>query len=179
MITNWSHGDQKVRFRIPVGVAYGSDLAKVKEALLEVARNHPATLSDPEPKVFFESFGDSALNLELVVWSAEMSFRPRSSAGILTLPSIRPSANAVSSCLFRSVTFTSVPAVCLSDALDRGAAMKMTSSRGQLDERLRPTHALYPRTSPSANAVVEVFRPLSETPEKVRLTGPLDCFDLK
>jgi small-conductance mechanosensitive channel len=27
--------------------------------------------------VFFESFGDSALNLELVVWSAEMSFRPR------------------------------------------------------------------------------------------------------
>ena len=77
-ITNWSHGDQKVRFRIPVGVAYGSDLGKVKEALLEVARNHPATLSDPEPKVFFESFGDSALNLELVVWSAEMSFRPRS-----------------------------------------------------------------------------------------------------
>ena len=77
-ITNWSHGDQKVRFRIPVGVAYGSDLAKVKAALLEVARNHPATLSDPEPKVFFESFGDSALNLELVVWSAEMSFRPRS-----------------------------------------------------------------------------------------------------
>ena len=77
-ITNWSHGDQKVRFRIPVGVAYGSDLAKVKAALLEVARNHPATLPDPEPKVFFESFGDSALNLELVVWSAEMSFRPRS-----------------------------------------------------------------------------------------------------
>jgi small-conductance mechanosensitive channel len=76
-ITNWSHGDQKVRFRIPVGVAYGSDLATVKEALLEVARNNPATLSDPEPRVFFESFGDSALNLELVVWSVEMSFRPR------------------------------------------------------------------------------------------------------
>jgi len=42
-----------------------------------VARSHPAALSDPEPRVFFESFGDSALNLELVVWSAEMSFRPR------------------------------------------------------------------------------------------------------
>jgi hypothetical protein len=76
-VTNWSHGGQKVRFRIPAGVAFGSDLARVKEALLEVARNHPATLSDPEPRVFFESFGDSALNLELVVWSAEMSFRPR------------------------------------------------------------------------------------------------------
>jgi small-conductance mechanosensitive channel len=76
-ITNWSHGDQKVRFRIPVSVAYGSDVESVKEALLGVAREHPATLSDPEPTVFFESFGDSALNLELVVWSAEMSFRPR------------------------------------------------------------------------------------------------------
>jgi small-conductance mechanosensitive channel len=76
-ITNWSHGDAKVRFRIPVGVAYGSDLATVKEALLEVARNHPAALSNPEPSVFFESFGESTLNLELVVWSAEMSFRPR------------------------------------------------------------------------------------------------------
>jgi small-conductance mechanosensitive channel len=76
-VTNWSHGDQKVRFRIPVGVAYGSDLERVKEALLEAARKHPAALSNPEPSVFFESFGDSALNLELVVWSAEMSFRPR------------------------------------------------------------------------------------------------------
>jgi hypothetical protein len=46
--------------------------------------------------------------------------------------------------------------------------MKMTSSRPQLDERLRPTHAPYPRTSPSANAVVEVFRPLSERPENYR-----------
>jgi small-conductance mechanosensitive channel len=76
-IINWSHGDQKVRFRIPVGVAFGSDLEKVKEALLEVAKEHPAVLTMPEPTVFFESFGESALNLELVVWSAEMSYRPR------------------------------------------------------------------------------------------------------
>jgi small-conductance mechanosensitive channel len=76
-ITNWSHGDQKVRFRIPVGVAHGSDLEKVKQALLEVAKQHPAVLAAPEPTVFFESFGASSLNLELVVWSAEMSFRPR------------------------------------------------------------------------------------------------------
>ena len=76
-ITNWSHGDQKVRFRIPVSVAYGTDLDLVREALLEVARGHPRALSEPEPTVFFEAFGDSALNLELVVWSAEMSYRPR------------------------------------------------------------------------------------------------------
>jgi small-conductance mechanosensitive channel len=76
-VTNWSHGDQKVRFRIPVSVAYGSDLDKVKEALLQVAKQHPSVLTAPEPTVFFDSFGDSALRLELVVWSAEMSYRPR------------------------------------------------------------------------------------------------------
>jgi small-conductance mechanosensitive channel len=76
-VTNWSHGDQKVRFRIPVSVAYGSDLGKVKEALMQVAKRHPSVLTAPEPTVFFDSFGDSALRLELVVWSAEMSYRPR------------------------------------------------------------------------------------------------------
>jgi small-conductance mechanosensitive channel len=76
-VTNWSHGDQKVRFRIPVNVAYGSDMEKVKKALLRVAKQHPAVLAVPEPTVFFDSFGDSALKLELVVWSAEMSYRPR------------------------------------------------------------------------------------------------------
>lgn len=76
-IVNWSHGDPKVRFRIPVGVAYGSDLERVREAFLEVANGHPAVLSDPAPAVFFTSFGDSALNLELVVWTVEMAKNPQ------------------------------------------------------------------------------------------------------
>src|SRR5437588_5202048 len=33
-VTNWTYGDTRVRFRIPVGVAYGSDIARVREALL-------------------------------------------------------------------------------------------------------------------------------------------------
>jgi small-conductance mechanosensitive channel len=76
-VTNWSHGDQKVRFRIPVGVAYGSDLDQVRKLLIAVAKQHPASLTEPEPTVFFDSFGNSSLNLELVVWSAAMSARPR------------------------------------------------------------------------------------------------------
>lgn len=76
-VTNWSHGDPKVRFRIPVGVAYGSDVELVKKALIAAGQSHEATLAKPEPAVFFDSFGDSALNFELVVWSDEMSYRPR------------------------------------------------------------------------------------------------------
>lgn len=75
-IINWSHGDPRVRFRIPVGVAYGSDIPRVREALLEVAAAHPGALTDPAPTVFFAGFGDSALNLELVVWAREMVQAP-------------------------------------------------------------------------------------------------------
>jgi len=77
-VTNWTYGDPKVRFRIPVKIAYGSDLAKVREALVSVAKEHPSALAEPAPRVFFDNFGDTALNFELVVWSDEMSYHPRS-----------------------------------------------------------------------------------------------------
>ena len=76
-VTNWTYGDPRVRFRVPVGVAYGSDLEKARTALLEVARENPQVLDEPLPTVFLEAFGGSSINLELVVWSKEMSYRPR------------------------------------------------------------------------------------------------------
>jgi small-conductance mechanosensitive channel len=76
-VTNWTYGDPRVRFRIPIGVAYGSDLEKVRNALVEVARENSHVLPQPEPTVFLETFGESSINLELVVWSREMSYRPR------------------------------------------------------------------------------------------------------
>ncbi len=76
-VTNWTYGDPRVRFRIPVGVAYGSDLDKVREGLLEVARGTEEVLTDPGPSVFLDKFGDNSIHLELVVWSDQMSNRPR------------------------------------------------------------------------------------------------------
>jgi small-conductance mechanosensitive channel len=76
-VTNWTYGDRRVRFRIPVGVAYGSDPEKVREALLAAGRENPNTLDDPAPSVFLEKFGESSIHFELVVWSREMSSRPR------------------------------------------------------------------------------------------------------
>ncbi|MGB8340376.1 MAG: hypothetical protein WCE51_02205, partial [Chthoniobacterales bacterium] len=74
---NWTYGDPKVRFRIPVGVAYGSDVEKVRQKLIEVAEEDANTLQNPAPSVFFVEFGDSSLNFELVAWSDKMSSRPR------------------------------------------------------------------------------------------------------
>ena len=76
-VTNWSHGDPRVRFRIPFGVAYGTDLKKLEHLMMEVAAEHPKALKDPAPSLFFTGFGDSSLNFELAVWSAEMTVSPR------------------------------------------------------------------------------------------------------
>jgi small-conductance mechanosensitive channel len=76
-VTNWTYGDPRVRFRLPVGVAYGSDVNKVREALLAAAEENPNTLKDPAPSVFLEKFGENSIDFELVVWSSEMSYRPR------------------------------------------------------------------------------------------------------
>ena len=75
-VTNWTYGDRRVRFRVPVGVAYGSDVAKVRESLLAVADGNPHTLKEPEPSVFLEQFGENSIDFKLVVWSSEMSARP-------------------------------------------------------------------------------------------------------
>ncbi len=75
-VTNWTYGDRRVRFRIPVGVAYGSDVNKVRDALLAVAHENPDTLKEPAPTVFLDEFGDSSIDFKLMVWSSEMSDRP-------------------------------------------------------------------------------------------------------
>ena len=76
-VINWSHGDARVRFRIRVGISIDSDVTKAREILTEIARAHPAALQEPQPWVVFDKFGDSTFELELVVWSVEMSYRPR------------------------------------------------------------------------------------------------------
>ncbi len=75
-VTNWTYTDRRVRFRVPVGVAYGSDVNKVRDALIAAAHEHPATLKEPEPSAFLEKFGNSTIDFQLVVWSDEMSRRP-------------------------------------------------------------------------------------------------------
>lgn len=72
-VVNWSIIDKKMRVHCQVGVAYGSDLAKVKSVLLNVAANHSEVLKSPEPDVFFEEFGDSSLNFDLTVWINDAS----------------------------------------------------------------------------------------------------------
>ena len=70
-ITNESGGPWvKQRIRVPVGVAYGSDTDKVVSILEEIALNNPGIVDQPAPRVRMRSFGDHALNFELLGWIA-------------------------------------------------------------------------------------------------------------
>jgi len=66
---NWSYPTAKqVRIIIPVNVAYGSDVNKVTEALVEAGRAVKAVLEAPAPKVRLKEFGDPAIKFELLAW---------------------------------------------------------------------------------------------------------------
>jgi len=74
-VVNWSHGDPKVRFRIPVSVAYGSDVRLVERLLLEAAAENPDVLDKPAPGVRLMEFGESGLGFELRAWSTSLVHR--------------------------------------------------------------------------------------------------------
>ena len=67
-VTNWTLAEKRVRAKIPVGVAYGSDIEKVLAILLSCAEENPTVLYTPEPRALFLAFGESSLNFELRVW---------------------------------------------------------------------------------------------------------------
>ncbi|GIJ92955.1 mechanosensitive ion channel family protein [Capnocytophaga stomatis] len=75
-VTNWSHNDRLVRFHYPVGVAYKEDPEKVKNIVLEIAKNHSGVLKDPAPAFWFVEYGDNSLNFELVVWTSTYIQKP-------------------------------------------------------------------------------------------------------
>lgn len=70
-VINWSHYDNKARFKVSVGVAYGSDTKLVKQILLDTAKEFEKILKYPPPLVRFTNFGDSSLDFELLFWSKD------------------------------------------------------------------------------------------------------------
>ncbi len=64
-VTNWTLHDRVGRVDIAIGVAYGSDTDKVREVLLQTAKDHPQVRNYPSPNVYFMNFGDSSLDFEL------------------------------------------------------------------------------------------------------------------
>jgi small-conductance mechanosensitive channel len=67
-VTNWTYSSNRVRYKLNVGVAYGSSPKVVRDLLLETAQRHKLILHSPESEVFFEDFGSDALLFSLQYW---------------------------------------------------------------------------------------------------------------
>jgi MscS family membrane protein len=58
----------KMRVRVQVSVAYGSDVDQVRDVLLACVEGAPYVASEPAPRVRFRAFGASGLDFELLAW---------------------------------------------------------------------------------------------------------------
>ena len=74
-VINWSLSDSISRVLIPVGVAYGSDVAKALALMHEAAEENERVLEDPAPLLTFEGFGDNALTLILRAYIGSLDYR--------------------------------------------------------------------------------------------------------
>lgn len=74
-VTNWTLKERRVRVKIPVGVAYGSDVEKVLKILMRCAEERPEVLSTPKANALFLAFGASSLDFELRVFIPEFTDR--------------------------------------------------------------------------------------------------------
>jgi small-conductance mechanosensitive channel len=68
MLINQTCPDKKSRGKISIGIAYGSDVEKVKQLLLTIAKETGLVLDDPAPEALLAAFGDSALQMHLFFW---------------------------------------------------------------------------------------------------------------
>lgn len=68
-VVNWSHQSQETRFKVDVGVAYGSDVNLIIDLLKQSAVEHPEVSQKSEVEVRFTDFGNSSLNFQLLFYS--------------------------------------------------------------------------------------------------------------
>ncbi len=76
-VYNFTQNHKTTRETVKVGVAYGSDVERVREILLECAREQKGILKKPEPFVLFEDFGDSALLFGLHFYVSDSFVDPK------------------------------------------------------------------------------------------------------
>lgn len=74
-VTNWTLSNPMARVRIQVGVAYGTNIPSALALLRKAAEGNPRVLKEPTPAAYFSRFGDSAVELELHAWVADVKER--------------------------------------------------------------------------------------------------------
>ena len=74
-ITNFSTNESR-RTEFVIGIGYDSSTATAQTLILDVLRNHPAVLSQPEPLVLVDELGSAAVNLKGSYWFDSSTYAP-------------------------------------------------------------------------------------------------------
>ncbi len=67
-VENWSHSNKLLRLKIPIGVAYDSDVRQAMKLALDAARDVKRVLENPAPTCNLMGFGESSIDIEVRCW---------------------------------------------------------------------------------------------------------------
>lgn len=72
-VGNWTHSNNRARVEINVGISYKSDFEKVREIMMNCAREHPRCISYPETDCFVTELADSHIRFTLHFWVSDVT----------------------------------------------------------------------------------------------------------
>ncbi|MFN3834862.1 MAG: mechanosensitive ion channel family protein [Glycocaulis sp.] len=70
-VVNWSFSDDAVRIKRPIGVAYGTDVPKAMQVIVDATNSVERVLKSPETRCLLRGFGDNSIDLEVRFWIAD------------------------------------------------------------------------------------------------------------
>lgn len=67
-VENWSYSNSLIRLKLPIGIAYESDVPKAMELAVSAAKDINRVLENPPPVCRLMNFGSDSVELELRIW---------------------------------------------------------------------------------------------------------------
>lgn len=72
-VINWTLSNNNRRVELLISAAYGSNIEKVKEVLLNLLRNDNDIMTEPSPSVFVHSLSESSVDFRVFFWAADIN----------------------------------------------------------------------------------------------------------
>ena len=71
-LINWTLSNTHKRISLEVGVAYGTDIEKVKSIFKSIIDSNKDVIKIPAPLILLDSFGDSSVNFRILCWVSDI-----------------------------------------------------------------------------------------------------------
>lgn len=72
-LVNWTLSNNNRRVELLIGVAYGTELKKVKQLLFNLIIDREGIMKEPDPLVLIHNFGDNSVDFRVLFWVADLS----------------------------------------------------------------------------------------------------------